>query len=179
MMHDFCSYNVRGLNKKLTYIKDFISLNKFSIVGLLETHVKERNAAYFASLVAPRFSWLFNYNSHPNGRIWFGWDSSLWNVTLTSSSAQHITCKVTSNDASLSCTISMVYAFNTCVERRLLWNDLFDVHNNLSDNFSSWCMMGDFNTFLSSHETNGTMPRRLDSILEFKNCINDLGITDL
>lgn len=41
LMIDFYSYNVRGLNSKCDFIKDFIKHNKLSLVGLLETRVQE------------------------------------------------------------------------------------------------------------------------------------------
>lgn len=180
MLYDFCSYNVRGLHKKISYVKDFISSNKFTIVRLLETHVKETNASYISSLVAPSFRWLFNYGSHSNGRIWFGWDPHEWSVNLLSFSAQHITCNVTSIVSQKTCTVSMVYAFNTYIERRNLWSDLVSIQNLIDDSdFNSWCLMGDFNTFLHPHETNGPMPRNLHSIEEFKQCLASLGVTDL
>lgn len=137
------------------------------------------NAAHISSWIAPRFKWLFNYNFHNNGRIWLGWDPGIWNVTFLCASAQHITCQVSRLDGSDSCTVSMVYAFNTIEERCSLWSDLTQVQANLNNQFGSWCVMGDFNIFLSDIETNKGLPRRLGGITDFRNCITQLGITDL
>lgn len=51
-MVDFCSYNVRGLNNKLSsFIKDFVSSNKLKLFALLETHVQKESADYISSYI--------------------------------------------------------------------------------------------------------------------------------
>lgn len=157
-----------------------MSTNKISLVALLETKVKQNKAAAISSIFAPRFQWLYNYDHHVNGRIWFGWDSSLWNVSCLCSSAQHITCRVSKPDGSCSSIVTMIYAYNEFVARRPLWEDLLSIHSTHVQNFQHpWCLMGDFNTFLHPFETNGDMPRRLRAINDFKDCVDQLGITDL
>lgn len=81
-MSDFCSFNVRDLNNKTAYVKDFLLSNRFSLIALLETRVKVQNASAISSFLAPSFSWEFNYNNHPNGRIWLGWDPLIWTVNI-------------------------------------------------------------------------------------------------
>lgn len=56
MIVDFCSYNVRGLHNKVSFVKDFFSVNKFGIAALLETHVKQEDAARISATIAPRFN---------------------------------------------------------------------------------------------------------------------------
>ena len=178
-MIDFCSYNIRGLHNKVSFAKDFLSVNKCGLAALLETHVKKEDVGFYSSVIAPRFKWLFNYDFHDNGRIWFGWDENLWKVTLVASSAQHITCEVLQTDGPVHCLLTMVYAFNDEVLRRYLWADLESLQQNYSENMLPWCLMGDFNTFMYSFETNGPMPRRSNHIEEFKRCTTDLGLVDL
>lgn len=64
----FCSYNVRGLNNKSSFIKNFISKNKFALIGL-ETRVNKSVAKILSSEIDPNFSWLFNYEYHLGGHI--------------------------------------------------------------------------------------------------------------
>lgn len=71
---------MRGLNNKVSFIKDLIQDNKFGLIALLETLVKKDLANSTAYLVSPRFKWIFNYENHYNGRIWLGWDPSTWTV---------------------------------------------------------------------------------------------------
>ena len=181
MIADFCSYNIRGLHNKVSFAKDFLSLNKFGIAALLETHVKKEDAFYFSSIIAPRFKWLFNYDFHDNGRIWLGWDETLWQVSLVGSSSQHITCEVKHSDGLTSCLLTMIYAHNDGITRRLLWSDLIAIQQryNSSNNLIPWCLMGDFNIFLNPSETSGALPRKHIYINEFRDCINELGLTDL
>lgn len=180
MIVDFCSYNVRGLHNKVSFIKDFLSVNRFGIAALLETHVKKEDAARLSAIIAPRYNWIFNYDFHNNGRLWFGWDEALWKVNMLESSAQHITCEVIHTDGNSSCIITMIYAYNDGIKRRQLWEDLVAFQQRHSDSdMPPWCLMGDFNTFLHPFETNGIMPRRCIYIEEFRSCVSSLGLTDL
>lgn len=54
-MIDFCSYNIRGLHNKLSFAKDFLSVNNCGIAALLETHVKQEDADFYSSAVAPHY----------------------------------------------------------------------------------------------------------------------------
>lgn len=180
-MIDFCSYNIRGLHNKVSFAKDFISVRNLSLVALLETHVKEEDAAHISNNIAPRFNWIFNYDSHVNGRIWLGWDVSIWKVHFVCSTAQHITCEVMRVDGTCSCLLTMVYAYNSAADRRILWTDLEILRNRftVNDSMRPWCVMGDFNVFLNDFESNRPMPRRRTHIDEFRNCISNIGVTDL
>ncbi|XP_074353437.1 uncharacterized protein LOC141692474 [Apium graveolens] len=63
---DFCSYNMRGLHDKIAFYKDFFSVNKISLVALLEAHVKKEKASFVSSLISPQFQCLFNHEYHHN-----------------------------------------------------------------------------------------------------------------
>ena len=141
---DFCSYNTRGLNNKISFYKDFIASNKIGLVALSETHVKQESASFVCKLVAPRFSWVFNYECHPDGRLWLGWDPNVWNISGIQIHAQHISCQVTSVQQHFTFFASFIYAVNDYVERRLLWNDLILFKNSLDEN-APWVLSGDFN----------------------------------
>lgn len=53
---DFCTYNIRGLNNKQLYLKDFINLHKLSFISILETRVLEASALSISKFVGPKFS---------------------------------------------------------------------------------------------------------------------------
>lgn len=178
-MIDFCSYNIRGLHNKVSFAKDFIKFNNISLVALLETHVKKENADFYSRAIAPDFEWIFNYESHYNGRIWLGWNKSEWKVQSFCSTAQHITCNIQKLDGSLNFNLTAVYAFNSVDDRRLLWNDLLELCSAPSFVDHPWCAIGDFNIFLHDYETNRGMPRRCRAIMDFQNCVSDLGMADL
>lgn len=177
MFSDLCAFNIRGLNNKQSFLKDFISFNKFGLLAVLETHVKVDLSSSISKFVAPHFSWIFNYDKHYNGRIWVGWDSLRWSLVLVDSSAQHITCKARCLVTNTEFVVSFVYAFNTVIGRRVLWNDLVEVKNSFPDN-TAWCILGDFNACLNPSETNHSL-YWTNSMLEFKDFTLQNGITDL
>lgn len=181
MLIDFCSYNIRGLNSKLAYVKDFLSINKISFFALLETHVKQELATALSSFVAPHFKWCFNYDHHSNGRIWLGWDTSKWDIVLLSQSAQQISCNVTCLESKMQFFVSIVYAYNTYSERRILWNELDAFKKLITSNgvSSPWILAGDFNSYMKLEESVGSHNFWTTSMLDFKDCICNLGVTDL
>lgn len=178
---DFCSYNVRGLNNKTSFIKDFIRNNNLGLLGLLETRVKKENASSIASFLSPSFNWLFNYDHHENGRIWIGWDPSLWRVVHLATTDQHISCSVTRLATSESFFISFVYAFNTYMERKPLWSSLlsFQASITVDNEVGSWCILGDFNVCLKLDEINGGSLAWTLGMSDFKNFISNAKVVDL
>lgn len=133
MRIDFCTYNIRGLTNKQSFLKDFVSLHKLSFCSILETHVRQSSATHISNFICPNFSWAFNYDFHPNGRIWVGWDPSVWKVVVISSSAQQITCSVQHNETMATFVVSFIYAFNTSVDRRPFWLELLSVKDNIGE----------------------------------------------
>lgn len=149
-MLDFCSFNVRGLNSKQTYVKDFLTSNRISLIALLETRVSEQNAAAVSSYIVPQFNWCFNYNNHPNWRIWLGWNNNLWHLSVISCTAQTIHCNVTFLESGFTFCITFVYGFNLMNDRRTLWDNFSQLSASIN---SPWLLTGDFNSILSLEET--------------------------
>ncbi|XP_074347302.1 uncharacterized protein LOC141686147 [Apium graveolens] len=87
----FASWNVRGLNKgpRQKELQNFVSMYNISLMGILETKVKAHNSVGISKKFNRKWKWLFNYESHHNGRVWVGWDPSIWTVTLHSSNDQY------------------------------------------------------------------------------------------
>lgn len=177
MMIDFCVYNIRGLNNKVSFMKDFIINNNLGLIAITETHVKSGAASSLSSFLAPQFLWEFNYEFHPNGRLWLGWDPSRWKINVISKSAQQISCEACLLAANKSFFLTMVYGYNTYVERRSLWTDLGLVSSFASS--SPWAVAGDFNSYLHTSESVGSQGHWTTSMREFKDCILQLGLSDL
>ena len=175
-MFNLCSYNIRGLNNKKSYAKDFISSNKFSICAILETHVNSQNADSVAQFICPNFSWIYNYEYHYNGRIWVGFDHSIWKLDVFAKSSQHITCKVTDLANSNWYFVTFVYGSNCAVERRLLWNDILSVRDAIGN--SAWTLLGDFNICLGPAESSrgGSWS---SAMVDFRECLVAAEIMDL
>lgn len=129
---DFCSYNIRSLNSKQAYVKEFLISNNLSFIALLETQVKENNAISISSLAA-NWSWVFNSSDHHNGRIWIRWNPNIWNVSIIKSAAQIMTCSVTKLSSQSTFLVSFVYTFNDVDNRCLLSNELFNFNSLSTD----------------------------------------------
>ena len=175
----FCSYNTRGLNNKISFYKDFIASRKLGLIALLETHVKKENATFVSKLVAPKFSWLFNYDHHHNGRIWLGWDPDFWSISDVHVHSQHISCKVSSLPSNHVFFASFIYASNDYIERRLLWNQLINFNSNIvAVSSMPWVITGDFNVYLNMHETNVDRGLSIE-IQEFRDFAEAIDVFDL
>lgn len=177
MIIDFCSYNVRGLNSKVQFIRDFIKSNKINLIGLMETRVKKDIAKILSSEINRSFCWLDNYDYHFGGRIWIGFNKYFWDISVVAKSAQHITCKAFNKQSRVAFTISFIYGFNTGLARRGLWGELEHVSSIVGN--SAWVLSGDFNVCLDVNEKVGGNIHWNRDMEEFRDFTLKLGITDL
>ncbi|XP_017228656.1 uncharacterized protein LOC108203954 [Daucus carota subsp. sativus] len=166
------------MNNKISFYKDFISSRRLGLIALLETHVKQENASFVAKTVAPRFSWLFNYDCHYNGRIWIGWDPNFWKVTALKTHAQHISCEVTSLASKVSFFASFIYASTDYLVRRNLWSDLLDFKAHILPISAPWVLSGDFNVCLNLNEMNTPNSYGIE-MRDFKDAVDALDVFDL
>ena len=176
-MIDFCSFNVRGLNNKAPFVKDFLRSNKISLIGLIETRVHKDVAKNISSEIDRCFNWLDNYDCHHGGRIWVGWNPFFWDVSLLARSSQHITCSVFQKHLKVDFVITFIYGLNSGIERRLLWEELLSVGRLVGD--SAWVLSGDFNVCLNILEKQGGRVCWNRDMEEFRDCVLKLGLTDL
>ena len=114
-----CSYNIRGLNKRVKQsdLHSFLVENDISMAGVLETKVKFKKSASGFKNVHNSWQWTSNYQHHPLGRIWLGWNPIVWNVFVVCSSDQFIHCKATFLDSNEVLFFTFVYASNCSVDR--------------------------------------------------------------
>ena len=173
---NYGSWNVRGLNKRSHQreVLNFVDSNHLSFVGLLETKVKARNLSKVTGRLKKNWSWFANHGDHYNGRILLGWDATIWDVIVVSSSPQFITCNVTFKPANVNVYVSFIYAYNDGCDRVALWDYLssFDLD-------VPWCVCGDFNTVLSIHEICGGREHWTPEMQQFKDCVCDAGLSEL
>lgn len=170
----FVSWNVRGLNKipHQKVVINFISSNQMFLIGLLEAKVKSVNACVVAKKINKSWNWIYNYKHHPNGRVWVGWDPSVWHLSVHSKSAQHITCTTKFLEKNIVFLISFIYAFNDGIDRVPLWTDL----SSLNSTSLPWCLAGDFNCILSLDEVSGGREHWTPEMQTFKDCIFSIGL---
>nr|GEY31717.1 hypothetical protein [Tanacetum cinerariifolium] len=99
--------------------------DKYSLCGLLETHVKKKKLDSICKKVLGNWDWVSNNSSCPGGtRITVGWDPSHINVMVMDQTAQVMHCFIESLNGDLSFHCSFVYAHIHTVDRRSLWKSL-------------------------------------------------------
>ena len=125
------SWNVRGLNSsdRQRVVKSWVQSNRFTIGAFIETHVREENAAVVVEAVVAGWRYETNYSRSEGGRIWVVWDPSI-SVIVYSESEQMVVCGVYEPETGLSFTVIFVYAYNTEIQRRSLWEELVTVSGN-------------------------------------------------
>ena len=90
-------WNVEGLNLKERRrdMIDHITNLKQSMVGLVETKVKEHKAQRVFKCLPKGWEFYNNYASSPRGRIWLCWNQNVWKCTVMHTTSQQITVKAT------------------------------------------------------------------------------------
>lgn len=172
---NFATWNVRELNKSSHQkeVTNFISNNSLSFMCCVETKVKVHNSSSILKQIANNWSWIFNYESHYNGRIWIGWDPNVWHVGVHSTSAQHITCFITFIENQVHFCFNFVYALNKPWQRIDLWEDIISLSNLIT---GPWSIMGDFNSILDVDEALGSNERWTPDMQSFRDCIATAGL---
>lgn len=172
-MKVFC-WNVRGLNSssRQRFIRSWVSLNKPLLGSVLETHVSEDNADFVGRSTFPGWRCEYNYGHFANGRIWVVWDPAI-SVICFYKSAQIMLCGVYNPATLESFSVAFVYAFNTVVERRALWEELSFISQNSPANSRPLLALGDFNQIITANEHYSVIPHPLPltGMSEFHNCL--------
>lgn len=180
-MKIFC-WNVRGLNtlSRQRFIRGWIGTNKPLIGSVLETHVSEVNAERILQSTFPGWKWITNYSHSEGGRIWVVWDPSI-SVFCFKQSAQLVMCGVFVPASNESFSVTFVYAFNTVIQRRALWDELTFIAHHSPARFRPWLTVGDFNQILLAAEHHSETPHNLpiNGMNELHNCLVENEISDL
>ncbi|XP_057485879.1 uncharacterized protein LOC130772160 [Actinidia eriantha] len=117
-----------------------------------------------------------NFELNPHGRILILWKEDKATLEIMEKSDQVIHCLVTCKTSSIKFHLSFVYAFNTIVGRRPLWDNLRRFG---SDCVVPWMILGDFNNVLSNDEKVNRLPVTSYATRDFRNCCYDTDISDL
>ncbi|XP_021859668.1 uncharacterized protein [Spinacia oleracea] len=175
---NICSWNVRGMNdpSKVGDIKNFVNVNKISVVALIETRVKLKNSSKLQNKFGAQWHWVSNYDHSDRGRIWIGWKHRVVTLTVVYKSEQIIHGIVSANSANFTYGFTAVYGLHSIETRRSLWRELSSLSalNNLA-----WLVMGDFNSFLYSRDrVNGNSVTNAETI-DFETCLSQTDLTEL
>lgn len=147
------TWNIRGLNNPLKQkeVRSVISANKFSLMDVVETKVRDVNLQATINLCFPR-DWkaIHNFNSGPVARIILGWDSSIFQLLVVFQSEQIIVVDVLVLEDKRNFLLSVVYGHNGIRERRHLWDDMRTIFTSVG--LKPWLQLGDLNEVRTSAE---------------------------
>ncbi|XP_057481140.1 uncharacterized protein LOC130768162 [Actinidia eriantha] len=172
------SWNIRGLNRPLKKngILKHVKKNKIAVMGILETKLDQHSLKGFISRKFKRWRVADNFQHNPNGRILIIWQEDKVELDVIESTAQAIHCVATCKSTSIKFAVSFIYAFNSIVGRRPLWDSLYNFNVSLE---LPWLLLGDFNNVLRSEERVNGRPVNSYETRDFRKCCYDLGISDL
>lgn len=151
-----------------------------SVGALLETHVQEENFLSVMGDTAPGWRFENNYSQAVGGRVWLLWSPDIL-VVVYLKMDQFILCGVLDPASGTSCTVAFVYAHNTEMERRSLWNDLATIANNHLVSSSPLVVIGDFNQILKAEDHFSLQPYDLPvrGMAEFQECLDQSSLADM
>ncbi|GFS40427.1 hypothetical protein Acr_00g0068490 [Actinidia rufa] len=155
--------------------KRHIRKNKVAIMGILETKLSQQSLDGIARKKFRFWRMEDNFQLNPNGRILILRKDDRVNLEIIEKTDQAIHYVASCKSTSTKFAVSFIYAFNTIVGRRPLWENLNNFNTSLE---LLWLLLGDFNTVLSKEKANG-LPVKAYEIRDFRNCCYDLGISDL
>ncbi|CAL9233341.1 unnamed protein product, partial [Arabidopsis halleri] len=172
----------KGMNNqsRQRVIRSWVGANKPLFGSVLETHVSEENASAILVSTFPGWRWETNYSHSAGGRIWVVWDPSI-SVICFYKSAQLVFCGVHDPATNQSFSVGFVYAFNTVIQRRSLWDEVKSISQDSPARSNPCIFLGDFNQIVSADEHFSIIPHNLPigGMSEFHSCLSDNDFTDL
>ncbi|KAL8161182.1 hypothetical protein V2J09_012671 [Rumex salicifolius] len=150
-------------------------LRKFDtdIVALFETHAAGERAADICRKVGLENSYRVDAQGQSGG-VWLLWRKEVGNVTILNSTFQFIHARVESDGEVTH--IFAVYAAPSAQRRSMLWTELKDIVNGISDPVF---LGGDFNSIVRVDERSEGNGRLSPDSMEFGNWINELSLVDM
>ena len=130
----------------------------------------------FTSSIFPHgWSYAHNCDCTTNGRIGIGWDTSIWNYRVLSSTTLQITFQAV-NKGDWTSYLSFVYGAYSTTQRDLLWQDLRLI--NIAHGLKPWALLGDFNPIRYMDEKLGGANSHSNN-WNFNKLIDDLSMSDI
>ncbi|GAV92753.1 Exo_endo_phos domain-containing protein, partial [Cephalotus follicularis] len=136
--------NVRGLNNpsKHNEVRQFISSNSISMIGILESKVRFHNLDYVVRSINKKWQCTSNHTVSLQGRVVVMWDPSLLSFEPSFVTEQAIHGKAIL-PGNVTVQLSFVYGLCDRNARQSLWSELIQCAGLF--NQYPWVIMGDFN----------------------------------
>ncbi|GAV92397.1 LOW QUALITY PROTEIN: Exo_endo_phos domain-containing protein/DUF4283 domain-containing protein/zf-CCHC_4 domain-containing protein, partial [Cephalotus follicularis] len=151
-----------GLNdpSKHNEVRQFLSSNSISLMGILESRVRNHNLDRVVRSINNRWMFTSNHNVSLSGRVVVMWDPSILDFEPTLVTEQAIHGRVILNGKVFT-HISFVYGLCDSNARLSLWGEL----TQCADRFSKepWVVLGDFNVtrFGNEHSTSSGVTKAM------------------
>ncbi|XP_058217387.1 uncharacterized protein LOC131328462 [Rhododendron vialii] len=155
-------------------VKSFVSSNKLNLVGFIEHKIRAIWADRITQYICPDWSFVNNYSQSALGRIFVGWDPSVFSLTVLGQFDQCIHCEVQPKYGSALFLVTMVYGANSNLDRRSLWHCLTQFRTS-----SPWVVLGDFNAIRHPREKVGVIPQWSPHMDDINHCLFAFELDDL
>ncbi|XP_071705361.1 uncharacterized protein [Rutidosis leptorrhynchoides] len=143
-----------------------------------ESHVSLSNLSSICNNVFPAWDWTSNSSLCVSGtRIILGWNPLLVHVMVLAITNQVIHCQIRVNSDGSQFFTSFVYASNSYIQRRFLWNDIEMHHGFVGGN--PWVILGDFNVALNLDESTTGGSNMTVAMRDFKECLDNSQMVDI
>lgn len=170
------SWNYRGIGHKgfVPLVKDIAKEYNASMIFFLEIHASGDKVRKFVKRIDFDGSFIIDSNGQAGGIVAL-WKSHLWKVDVLKQSEQFMHLSV-GWGREAKWLLTVVYGKPQLQARRMLWDDLQEIHFDLND---AWAIVGDFNAILSANErVGGSQTPTLKGMIDFQGFVNDCDLID-
>ena len=145
-------------SNKAKEVRDFLEVNNVSVIGLMETKIKEPNAKKIHKNLGNKWNQSSNYNHHEKGRVWVSWRYDKCKLETCETHQQYIATKNTPINMQDSFHIVFIYGLHSVRDRKELWQELLRL------DYNTHCLfIGDFNAiYKEEHRKNGSQVSRYE-----------------
>ncbi|XP_021985761.1 uncharacterized protein LOC110881945 [Helianthus annuus] len=149
-----------------------------STPDIVESHIHVSNLNKICSSIRSTWNWTSNGSLCSKGtRIILGWDSNIVDIMTLAQSDQVMHTQVHFKNSKKIMFCSFVYAKNSYIERRELWDSL-KIHKAFAHD-KPWVILGDFNAALYLEDKSMGSSLIDINMREFKSCVEDIEVVDV
>ncbi|OIT37701.1 hypothetical protein A4A49_57385, partial [Nicotiana attenuata] len=151
-------------------LKNLVSFNKVAFVAIYEPFMNMNKIEGYK-----RYLGFQHCMTNSNGQIWCFW-KGLNHTICIANTDQQLTLNMKDTPSEIGTVVMVVYAKCTPVKREDLWDSIANLHNQIR---GPWCMGEDFNVIMDPDEKLGGLPHRMSKSMEFINCMEACGLSDI
>lgn len=165
-------WKIRGVRSKraIHRLKHLIKINHIHFVAIFEPFISDNKIEGYKKFLGFDFC-----KANRNGQIWCFWKKG-FKTTIVANDDQQITIHFSEDSRHDNFYVASVYAKCSPVDRKDLWDSLEQINISITH---PWCIGGDFNVITDPTEKLGGKPHRMYKSLDFINCLDNCGATNV